>query len=59
MCGPRNAGELKEALATLQEGPLSPDEEQHVRAVGLHVRAQRTLYQRIRVGRGTVLSGNS
>ena len=59
MSGPRNGGELREALATLQEGPLSPDEEQRVRAIGLHVRAQRTLYQRMRAGRGTVLSGGS
>ena len=59
MTGPRNENELREALATMQEGPLSPEEEQRVRAIGLHVRAQRTLYQRMRAGRGAVLSGDS
>jgi predicted aldo/keto reductase-like oxidoreductase len=59
MSGPRNAGELHEALATLAEGPLLPEEEQHVRAIGAHVRAQRTLYQRLRAGRANLLSGQS
>jgi aryl-alcohol dehydrogenase-like predicted oxidoreductase len=59
MSGPRNGNELREALATLDEGPLSPEEEQRVRAIGFHVRAQRTLYQRIRAGRGSVLAGDS
>jgi aryl-alcohol dehydrogenase-like predicted oxidoreductase len=59
MTGPRNATELREALAALDEGPLSPEEERHVRAIGQHVRGQRSLYQRIRAGRGTVLSGHS
>ncbi len=59
MTGPRSATELREALAALDEGPLSHEEEQHVRAIGQHVRSQRSLYQRIRAGRGTVLSGHS
>ena len=59
MTGPRNAAELREAVAALDEGPLSPEEEQHVRAIGQHVRAQRSFYQRIRAGRGAVLSGHS
>jgi aryl-alcohol dehydrogenase-like predicted oxidoreductase len=59
MTGPRNASEMREALATLDEGPLSPEEDQHVRSIGQYVRAQRSFYQRIRAGRGSVLSGNS
>jgi aryl-alcohol dehydrogenase-like predicted oxidoreductase len=59
MTGPRNAAELREAVAALDEGPLSSEEEQHVRAIGQHVRAQRSLYQRVRAGRGTVLAGHS
>ena len=59
MSGPRNAAELHEALATLHEGPLLPEEEQRVRAIGAHVRAQRTLYQRLRAGRANLLSGHS
>jgi aryl-alcohol dehydrogenase-like predicted oxidoreductase len=59
MSGPRNAAELHEALATLNEGILLPEEEQRVRAIGAHVRAQRTLYQRLRAGRANLLSGQS
>ena len=59
MTGPRNGTELTEALAALDEGPLSREEERHVRDIGQHVRAQRSIYQRIRAGRGTVLSGHS
>ncbi len=59
MTGPRDATELTEALAALEEGPLSHEEERHVRTIGQHVRAQRSIYQRIRAGRGTVLSGHS
>jgi predicted aldo/keto reductase-like oxidoreductase len=59
MCGPRNADELREALATLDEGPLSAEELERVRAIGSYVRAQRTLYQRLRAGRESLLSGNS
>jgi chromosome segregation and condensation protein ScpB len=59
MTGPSNAAELNEALLTLQEGPLSTEEMQRTREIGQHVRAQRTLYQRLRAGRGTLLSGYS
>ena len=59
MSGPSNATELREALATLDEGPLLPEEDQRVRAIGAHVRAQRTLYQRLRAGRANLLSGQS
>jgi len=59
MTGPRNAAELSEALTTLDEGPLSPEALQHVRAIGQHVRAQRSFYQKLRSGRGSLLSGSS
>jgi aryl-alcohol dehydrogenase-like predicted oxidoreductase len=59
MTGPRNADELREALATLDEGPLAVEEEQRVRRIGLYVRAQRTLYQRLRAGRASVLDSGS
>ncbi len=59
MTGPRNASELKEALAALDEGPLSTEEDNRVRTVGQYVHAQRSLYQRVRAGRGAVLSGKS
>ncbi len=59
MTGPRNAEELREALSALEAGPLSPEEMLHVRAIGKHVRSQRSLYQKLRAGRGSLLSGNS
>jgi aryl-alcohol dehydrogenase-like predicted oxidoreductase len=59
MSGPRNATELSEALATLDEGPLSTEEMERVRSVGAYVRAQRTLYQRLRAGRESLLAGRS
>jgi len=59
MTGPSNAAQLQEALATLDEGPLSLDEMKRVSEIGQYVRAQRTFYQRLRAGRGTLLSGNS
>jgi aryl-alcohol dehydrogenase-like predicted oxidoreductase len=59
MTGPRNTFELKEALAALDDGPLSLEEDRRVRAIGQHVRARRSLYQRIRAARGTLLSGHS
>jgi aryl-alcohol dehydrogenase-like predicted oxidoreductase len=34
ICGPRTDAEMDEALAALDEGPLSPDEERRIRAVG-------------------------
>ena len=34
MTGPANAEQLREALATLDEGPLSPEEDERLRAVG-------------------------
>lgn len=39
MAGPKNAAELAEALAALDEGPLSPEEMARVRRIGEHVRA--------------------
>ena len=59
MTGPRNGTELREALAALDEGPLLPEEMDRVRTIGQHIRAQRGLYQRLRAGRGTILSGQS
>ena len=59
MTGPRNGAELREALTTLDEGPLSLEEMAHVRRIGQHVRGQRSLYQKLRAGRGALLSGNS
>ncbi|MCZ7585458.1 MAG: hypothetical protein M5R36_20135 [Deltaproteobacteria bacterium] len=38
MTGPKNAAEMDEALAALDDGPLSPDEEERVRRIGQHVR---------------------
>ena len=37
MTGPRNATELDEALATLDDGPLAADELARVRRLGAHV----------------------
>ncbi len=34
MCGPRNDTEMDEALAALDEGPLSPEENARIRAIG-------------------------
>jgi len=59
MTGPSNAEHVREALMTLEEGPLQAEELQRIRAIGEHVRAQRTLYQKLRAGRGTLLSGKS
>jgi aryl-alcohol dehydrogenase-like predicted oxidoreductase len=39
MSGPKNAAELEEALAALDEGPLSAEEMARVRRIGEHVRA--------------------
>jgi aryl-alcohol dehydrogenase-like predicted oxidoreductase len=39
MTGPKNSAELEEALAALDEGPLSPEEMARVRRIGEHVRA--------------------
>lgn len=39
MTGPRNDAELDEALAALDEGPLSPEEDSRIRAIGRFVRA--------------------
>jgi predicted aldo/keto reductase-like oxidoreductase len=40
MCltGPANAEQLREALRALEAGPLSPEEAEHVRRIGRHVR---------------------
>lgn len=59
LCGPRNAGELREALAALDEGTLTAEEERRVRAIGQHVRSQRSAYQRWRAGREMLLSGKA
>lgn len=37
MTGPRNAAEMDEALAALDEGPLSPEESERIRRLGQHV----------------------
>lgn len=37
MTGPRNAREMDEALATLDEGPLSAEEDERIRRIGQHV----------------------
>lgn len=37
MTGPRNRFEMDEALATLDEGPLSPEEDQRIRRLGQYV----------------------
>ncbi len=37
MTGPRNAAEMREALAALDDGPLSPDENTRFRRIGDHV----------------------
>lgn len=37
MCGPRDDAEMEEALAALDDGPLSPEENERVRRVGAHV----------------------
>ncbi len=37
MTGPRTAEELDEALAALDEGPLSDEQMRNVRAIGAHV----------------------
>jgi len=39
MTGPKNAAELEEAIAALDEGPLSPEEMVRVRRIGEFVRA--------------------
>jgi len=39
MTGPKNAAELEEALAALDEGPLSAQELERVRRIGEFVRA--------------------
>ena len=59
MTGPRDASELREALATLDDGPLTSEEMARVKDIGQYVRAQRSLYQKLRAGRGTLLSGKS
>lgn len=37
MTGPRNAAEMDEALAALEEGPLSPEENERIRRLGKYV----------------------
>jgi hypothetical protein len=40
MTGPGNAAEMDEALAALDEGPLSPEENERVRRLGKHLYGQ-------------------
>jgi aryl-alcohol dehydrogenase-like predicted oxidoreductase len=40
MCGPASRAQLQEALAALEEGPMSPDELAWMRRLGDHVRGQ-------------------
>jgi aryl-alcohol dehydrogenase-like predicted oxidoreductase len=37
MTGPKNAAEMDEALATLDDGPLSVEENARIRGIGIHV----------------------
>jgi predicted aldo/keto reductase-like oxidoreductase len=39
MCGPRDRGQMKEALRTLELGPLSPAEMDRMKKIGDHVHA--------------------
>ncbi len=39
MTGPKNGAELEEALAALEEGPLSEGEDERIRRIGRHVHA--------------------
>jgi len=40
MTGPKNAEQMDEALAALDEGPLSPEEDERIRRLGSHVYAK-------------------
>ena len=40
LCGPRNAGELDEAIAALDRGPMSADELAWMKRVGAHVKSR-------------------
>jgi aryl-alcohol dehydrogenase-like predicted oxidoreductase len=40
MTGPKNAEQLDEALAALDEGPLSPEENERIRRLGSHLYAK-------------------
>jgi len=59
MTGPKNAAELNEALATLDDGPLTSEEAARIREIGQFVRTQQTYSQKLRTLRGTVLSNKS
>ena len=37
MTGPANQAQLEEALLALDEGPLSPEEDVRLRAIGRHI----------------------
>ncbi len=39
MTGPRDLAQMEEALAALDEGPISPEEEARIRRIGAHVHA--------------------
>lgn len=43
MCGPRDDAQMDEALAALAAGPLAPDEDARIRAIGQHVRSRSLL----------------
>jgi predicted aldo/keto reductase-like oxidoreductase len=40
MTGPANAEQVNEALAALDDGPLSPEENERFRRIGRHVRGK-------------------
>jgi aryl-alcohol dehydrogenase-like predicted oxidoreductase len=40
MTGPKNAEQMDEALAALDEGPLSPEENERIRRLGRHLYAK-------------------
>ncbi|MCC6159897.1 MAG: hypothetical protein IT350_17730 [Deltaproteobacteria bacterium] len=43
MTGPSNAEQMREALAALDEGPLTPEENERFRRIGRHIRGKDTL----------------
>jgi aryl-alcohol dehydrogenase-like predicted oxidoreductase len=43
ICGPSRDEQLAQALTALDQGPLSAEEQQRIRAIGRHVHDQRTL----------------
>jgi len=43
ICGPKNDGEMDEALTVLRAGPLDPDERERAHRIGDHVHAVRSM----------------